>query len=266
MIVDFHVHCFPDELAVRAVPQLAKTAGIPAYADGTVADIKASMEKAGVDGSVVLSIATKPSQTQNINNWSARINTGNMIAFGSIHPQYAEWKQELKRIKDLGLKGIKFHPEYQCFFVDEPSMYAVYEEAFAIGLIIIFHAGVDLGFDPPYHCTPDRLLKLVKAFPEGRMVAAHMGGFSYWEDVERLLVGQNLYFDTSFSIGKMSDVQAKRIILEHGYEKILFASDSPWGDQAEELQRVKKLGLGSTVEKAILGENARKLLGIAKHE
>lgn len=260
MVIDFHVHCFPDELAAKAIQLLEERAGIHAKLNGTVADLKSSMERAGIDISVVLPIATKPSHTESINTWSASIQDSGIIAFGSIHPDYAGWKNELGRIKSLGLKGLKFHPEYQLFYVDEPKLFPLYEKALDLGLVILFHAGVDIGLPGPYHCTPERLLKVIKAFPGGKIVASHMGSYSYWHDVEKFLVGEDVYFDTSYSLGIMDDEQAKRIINRHGYKKILFGTDSPWKDQSEQLTKVKGLGLDREAEDAILGENARRLL------
>lgn len=260
MVIDFHVHCFADELAERAVSLLAERAGTPPRLNGTVADVKKSMKEAGVDRSVILPVATKPSQAKKINDWAVEIQCNEITAFGSIHPDDPEWKQELRRIKGLGLKGIKFHPDYQLFYVDEERMFPIYEEIFALGLIVVFHAGVDIGLPAPYHCEPHRLLKLVKAFPGAAIVAAHMGGYSYWDDVERLLLGEDIYLDTAYSLGHMSDEQALRIINGHDSNKILFATDSPWGSQSEDIGKLKNLGLNRNTEKAILGENAKKLL------
>ncbi len=262
MIVDFHVHCFTDELAKKAVNILSQRAGIPPRVDGTVQEVRDSMKKAGVDYSVLLPIATKPSQTEVINNWAASVSGDGIVAFGSVHPDYTEWKKELKRIKDLGLKGIKLHPDYQLFYIDDKRMYPIYEYMFSLGLILVFHAGRDIGLPEPYHCTPDRLYKLVCEFNGAKIIAAHMGSFSYWDDVEKYLVGTEIYFDTSFSLGCISDEQAKRIILNHGYEKVLFATDSPWTDQREEIEKLKNLKLGTEAESAILGVNACKLLGL----
>lgn len=263
MIIDFHVHSFPDELAVRAVPSLASVARIPARLDGTLADIRASMKKAGVDKSVVQSIATKPSQTEKVNDWSAEIQDEDIIPFGSIHPDYENWQDELYRLQKLGIKGIKFHPDYQKFYVDDQRMYPFYDQATNMGFIILFHAGTDIGLHPPYHCTPDRLAKVVGSFPDGKIVAAHMGGYSYWDDVEELLVGTSIYLDTSMGIGKMSDEQAKRIIIRHGPEKVLFGTDSPWSDQTEEIAYIKMLGLEKKALEAILGGNAARLLELS---
>lgn len=262
MVIDFHVHCFPDEVSKKAVSVLAQNCGVPNLLDGTVGDIKRSMKNAGVDRSVVLSIATKPSQTEKINNWSQEIQDGDIIAFGSIHPDFDNWRMELKRIKDLGLKGVKFHPDYQLFYVDDQKLFPLYELILELGLIMVFHAGIDIGLPPPYHCTPERLKKVIKTFPNAKIVAAHMGGYSYWNEVESLLVGEDIYFDTSYSLGIMGDEQTRRIIKNHGYKRILFGTDSPWKGQDDEIKRLKGLGLGEDAEKAILGENAKVLLGL----
>ncbi len=262
MIIDFHVHCFADELAKKAVAALEECGKVPSRVNGTIDDIKRSMSVAGVDKSVILPIATKPSQTVKINNWAAEIQDEEIISFGTIHPNFTEWDSELERISKMGIKGIKFHPDYQNFFVDEEKMFPIYKKAFDLGLIVIFHAGLDIGLPAPYHCTPDRLIKIVKAFPGAKIVAAHMGGFQFWDDVERLLVGENLYLDVSYCLSPMQDEQLKRIINNHGYEKILFATDSPWCDQKEEIAKVKKLKFTQQIEEAILGGNAAKLLDI----
>ncbi|NLE25657.1 MAG: amidohydrolase family protein [Clostridiaceae bacterium] len=264
MIIDFHTHCFADELASSAIPILAQKADIPAFLGGTVSALKESMNTCGISYSVLLNIATKPSQTEKINSWAASVQKNSIISFGSIHPQYGNWENELKRIKELGLKGIKFHPEYQEFYVDDEAMYPIYEKAFELGLIIAFHAGEDLGFDPPVHCTPKRLNELIKRFKGGTIIAAHMGGFRYWDDVEKYLVGKDIYLDTSFCLGHMDEEQKQRIIKNHGYKKILFGTDSPWKNQGDEVQKIKDLCLGKEAEEAILYKNAIELLGISK--
>jgi len=262
MVVDFHVHCFPDELAATAVPRLAAVAGISPQLDGTVSGVRRSMKDSGVDCSVVLNIATKPQQTEKINDWAAEICGEGIVAFGSVHPDFPHWRNELDRIHELGLKGIKYHPDYQEFFADEDRMFPVYEYALSLGLILLFHAGVDIGLEPPYHCTPERLKRVVEAFPGAPIVAAHMGGFRYWDEVEELLAGKDFYLDTSYSLGHMDDFHTRTLIEKHGFQRILFATDSPWGDQSAELEKLRGLKLGEEAETAILGGNAARLLGL----
>ncbi len=260
IIIDFHTHCFPDKIADRAVATLAERAKTPPRLNGTVSDIRRSMKSAGLDASVVLSIATKPEQTENINNWSAQIQGKGVVAFGSIHPLYENWRNELRRFKDLGLKGLKFHPDYQNFFVDDENMYPIYEEIVQLGLIMVFHCGVDIGLKGPYHCEPGRLIRITRDFPKAKIVAAHMGGYAYWDDVEKYLVGENVYLDTAYCLEKMDLNQTLRIIKDHDYRKILFATDSPWCDQEEEINKLRRLNLGSDKYNAIIGSNGEALL------
>jgi len=264
MIIDFHTHCFEDSLAERAVPTIARAAGIQARTDGTVAGIRASMKNAGIDKSILLNIATKPQQTSRINQWAISIQADDLIPFGTIHPDFENWRDELSILQKAGIKGIKFHPDYQKFYVDDQKMFPIYERAAELGLILIFHAGVDIGLPAPYHCPPQRMRHVVRSFPGAKIIAAHMGGYKYWDEVEQYLVGEELYLDTSFSLHEMSEEQFLRILSGHSYEKLLFATDSPWRSQSEEVGRIKAMALPEHVKQAILGDNAAKLLGLAE--
>lgn len=262
LIIDFHVHCFPDLLAGSAVPKIADLAGIPARLNGTVSDLKRSMAKAGITHSVIQHIATRPSQVRSINDFAASVCSQGIYSFGTLHPDYDDWKSEIVRIKELGLKGIKFHPDYQKFFLDEVRMFPIYEKVFEEDLIALFHAGFDIGLPTSNRSMPDRLSHVLDAFPEAKIVAAHMGGHSVWKAVEEQLVGRSLYFDTSFSLDFIKEDQFKRIIKNHGYKKILFGTDSPWTDQSEEVKRISSLGLKPEELDDIIYNNAARLLKI----
>ncbi|MGE5613950.1 MAG: amidohydrolase family protein [Bacillota bacterium] len=262
MIIDFHVHCFSDDIAEKAITTLSKCGNIPARTDGTLAGIRQSMKKAGVGKSVIMNIATKPGQVVKINRWAMSISSDDIIPFGTVHPGFEDWENELEIIREAGLKGIKLHPDYQEFYVDSPELFPIYEKAAELGLVVLFHAGLDIGLPPPYHCTPGRMRNVVRAFPEAKLVAAHMGGYDYWDEVERCLAGENLYFDTSYSLHRMSRDQFLRIVSRHGFDKILFGTDSPWKDQSEEVERLLGMKLPGDAADAILGGNAARLLGL----
>jgi predicted TIM-barrel fold metal-dependent hydrolase len=271
MVVDFHVHCFPDNLARVAIPRLAAAGGIEPHLDGTASDLRRSMQEAGISLSVVQPVATKPQQVRKINAWAAEQNAirrsggqpGQLLFFGSLHPLLKDWREEIGRIKSDGLRGIKLHPEYQSFYVDDEGMWPVYEAVLQEGLIILFHAGEDIGIPPPVHCTPERLARIMRRFPGGRIVAAHMGGFRCWEDVARHLVGQDIYFDTSFSLRELGAGGMSRLIRDHGADKVLFGSDSPWTSQRGELVDLRKLDLPPGDLERILCRNAISLLGMS---
>ncbi len=141
MIIDFHVHTFPDKLAPRVIPKLSEAAGIEPQTDGTINDTLEKMKEWGVDRAVILNIATAPTQQNTINSVAAENNHLPLYTFGSVHPDGEDKISELKRIKELGLYGIKMHPEYQQFYVDDEKALPIYEECSALGLPIVFHAG-----------------------------------------------------------------------------------------------------------------------------
>ena len=151
MLIDFHTHAFPEVISKKAIDKLAYlSGGLAPQTVGTVSSLKQEMKKDGVDISVVLSIATNPNQQINVNNFAKKINDEKHIfAFGSVHPDAENVFEELERIKDMGLKGVKFHPEYQNFYVDDEKMKPIYKKISSLGLITVFHSGYDYGYAPP---------------------------------------------------------------------------------------------------------------------
>ena len=263
MIIDFHTHCFPDHLAEKAVSRLSQVGGgLMPYTDGTLSGLRQRMAEDGIDVAVALNIATKPQQQLNVNNFAASINNEkDIFAFGSVHPDAEDALEELERIKELGLKGVKFHPEYQQFAVDDPKMLPLYRKISQLGLITVFHAGVDYGFPPPYGCMPENLASVLDCF-ETPVVAAHWGGLQYSEDVIRHLCGRNVYIDTSFGYGRLTKYHAEQIIEKHGTEKLLFATDMPWHTASLEMRLLGTLGLTDEQQTQIYSGNAKRLLGI----
>ncbi|MGI5868812.1 MAG: amidohydrolase family protein [Kiritimatiellia bacterium] len=262
MIIDFHTHCFPDALAPRAMAVLEANAGVKAPLDGTVASLVASMKRAGVDRSVMLQIATKPSQNRTVNTWAIERREPELIPFGSIHPDGTDWADELKRLAAAGIKGVKLHPEYQGFYVDDARMFPIYRLIDELGLIVLFHAGADIGVPPPVHGAPEHFARVLDRLPHGRAILAHLGGWKRWDGVEKLLVGTHLVFDTSFSRQFMPFDQMKRLVERHGADKFVMGSDSPWDDPQAAIDAVRELGVSPDEESAILGGNAARLLGL----
>ena len=265
MIIDFHTHCFPDALAARVLPILsAEAGGIPAHTDGTLAGIESSMLENGVDYSVMLQIASKPAQNKTVNTWAVERLAANpkIIPFGSVHPHSDNWRPELERLAAAGVKGVKFHPEYQQTYVDDPLMFPIYDKISELGLIAIFHAGADIGVPPPVHSAPERFAAVADRLPHNKTVLAHFGGWKMWDDVERHLAGSHLFFDTSFCAPYMTCEAMLSIIAKHGAGKILMGSDSPWASQSEAIGNIRRLSLSHADEAAILGDNAARLLGL----
>ncbi len=260
-VVDIHTHAFADEIAPRAISVLEENSRVKAHLDGTISALKGSMARAGISISVVLPVATKPSQVKPINDWASGTSDDSVICFGTIHPEFEGWRDEIKRMRKLGLIGVKLHPDYQNFFFDEERMFPIYEEMMRNDLIIVTHAGVDIGLPEPVHATPDRIARVVETLPGIRLVAAHLGSYLLWDDVERHLVGRDIFFDISYVYGAIEPGRLIRIMREHGFDRILFGTDSPWRDQKAELEATMALDIGEVEREKILSENALRLLG-----
>lgn len=266
MYIDFHTHIFPDKIAPATIAHLEKVGGIPAHTDGTAAGLRRSMDAAGIGQSVVLPVVTKPSQFESINRFAAEINAQNdrLISFGGIHPDNDDIEAKLDHIVSLGLKGIKLHPDYQGVFIDDERNVHILKEAMKRDLLVSIHAGIDIGLPDPVHCTPARtaaILDRLEQNPERpRIILAHVGGWNCWDEVEACLVGKPVYFDLGFSLGQIDNDQLLRIIRNHGADRILFASDSPWGDQGADKQFLDSLPLTTEERELITHRNAQMLL------
>ena len=266
MIMDFHTHIFPDKIASATIAHLEKVGGIPAHTDGTADGLRRSMTQAGIDRAVVLPVVTKPSQFDSINRFAAQINAENdrLISFGGIHPDNDDVEEKLDYIVSLGLKGIKLHPDYQGVFIDDERNVRILREAVKRDLLVVIHAGIDIGLPDPVHCTPSRTAAVLETLgcdpARPRIILAHVGGWKLWDEVEAHLVGKPVYFDLGFSLGQIEDEQLLRIIRNHGADRILFASDSPWGDQSADKRYFDALPLTEEEHKKIAWQNAQVLL------
>ncbi len=261
MRIDFHTHCFPDKIAARAMDNLSRSAAIHPVTDGTVSGLISMMDADDVDKSVVLSIATNAHQQKSVNDFAASIQSERICAFGSVFPDAPDALEELERIHALGMRGVKLHPEYQQFYVDDEKMKPIYKKISQLGLTVVFHAGVDNGYAPPYHCMPQNLVRALSML-DTPVVAAHWGGQGCNAEVLETLCGiENLYLDTAYGYGTVVPVLLKKIIEKHGADKILFASDAPWNRPAQDAYVLECLDLTEEEKEKIYWKNALKLLG-----
>ncbi len=263
MLIDFHTHAFPKTVAEKAMDKLSfVSGGLKAQTDGTIESLKCEMEKDGVDIAVVQSIATNPKQQTNVNDFALTLNAmEDIYAFGSVHPDSPDALCELERIKSMGLKGVKLHPEYQNFYVDEDRMKPIYKKISSLGLVTLFHAGHDFGFAPPYHCMPSNVLNALKHF-DSPVVLAHWGGLGCYEEVLGKLCGLDVWFDLSFGYAAMPREFAKKIIEKHTPDRLLFGSDMPWHRPSWEMRLIDTLELSQDDKDKIFYKNAKKLLGL----
>jgi predicted TIM-barrel fold metal-dependent hydrolase len=263
MIIDTHTHIAPDKIA-NIVANIMKEHGYPLYGAMTITGLLSNMQNLGIDVSVTFCVADKPTGVKPSNEFVVNAcNNKKLLGLGTIHPDFEDYVNEIKRLRDNGIKGIKFNSLVQFFYPDEERMFPIYQAL--EDDIVLFHAGVDPARpDAPVHATPERIAKVVKAFPKLKVVAAHYGGLGMLEEVKKHLVGKNLYLDTAWdvSLGELDPDQIAQIIIEHGSHRVLFGSDYPFIETKKELEWILKLPLSDEDKERILWKNAAELFGM----
>ena len=263
MLIDMHVHTFSEKIAAKALSALSGYSGLTPLTDGTVRDTVAHMDMWGVDKAAALSIATKPSQQSIITEYSKSIKSERLLPFGSVHPDSEDINDELVRISQSGLYGVKLHPDYQGFKIDEKRVYDMYDAISQLGLPVLFHSGFDWYSPDVIHCTPEKILKVRAAFPHMKMILAHLGANRMWQQVydEIAGIGGETYLDTAFTLECDNEIMEK-IINRHGADRVLFASDCPWASPGDIKRKIESLGISDDDKEKIFSLNAERLLGI----
>lgn len=267
MIIDFHTHTFPDKIAAQTIEFLAQKGDVKPFHEGTLASLKESMKRSGVDFSVILPVATLPRQVESINRLAAELNGKDGIIYaGAIHPDCENIEEILDFVKNAGLFGIKLHPDYQDVFFSDPRVLRIISAAAKRGLYVVTHAGIDVGYKNDVHCTPDMVLEVLDKLGSAvydKLILAHMGGCNLGEEVLEKLCGKPVYMDTAFVLDRYPET-AEKIIRRHGADKILFATDSPWADQKRFIEILRGFDLTERERGQIFSENAKKILSSSK--
>lgn len=282
MIIDFHTHTFPAGISEKILAKLSRLSHTKNFTDGSADGLSASMKEAGIDYSVNLPVMTDAGQVEKVNASLCaereNLREKGILTFGGMHPDYADYKKELLRLKENGILGIKLHPAYQNTDLDDIRMMRVIDAASELDFIVLTHAGIDIGIYHHNFASVRQILKVVDEVRPKKLVLAHMGNWGAWDDVERDLAGADVWLDTAFAIGPVTPAKDDgtppfltehldseafvRIVRKHGADRILFATDSPWESQKDYISRIRQTGLNAQEKSLIFSENARKLLKI----
>ena len=263
-VIDAHCHIYPDGIASRAVASIDKFYdGLPAkHNDGTMSTLLRLGADFGIDHFIVFSVATNPHQVGSINRYIAgAVNAagGKFTGFGTMHLDSPDLEADLDTLTELGLKGVKVHPDTQDFKIDDPKAMKLYELCEDRGLPINVHTG-DYRFD---RSNPNRTVNVLKAFPKLKFIGPHMGGWSVWEDALRLLPDfPNITVDTSSCFYTMKPEFAKEIIRAFGSERVMFGTDYPMWPQEKDIEFLNNLGLTEEELENIYWKTCTKLLGL----
>ena len=264
MYIDIHTHAFHPKIAHKAVDHLNSFYSITCSGDGTIANLLERESEAGLEKCVVLCAATAPAQVIPANNYAIslqREHPDQVIAFGTVHPGYDNWESELARIKAAGIRGIKLHPDFQSFWLDDPRLLPIFEAA-QKDFVFEIHIGDRTSPEKNPSC-PYKLASILRQFPGIRVIAAHFGGYRMWSHALEVFSDnrfENLWFDTSSTTPFATPELAHKLLNTFPRERILFGTDWPLYDPVEELQRLQTLGGLSDSEMEIIMSNASTLL------
>ena len=261
-VIDAHCHIYPDKIAERAVAGTSNFYDIIFVNDGTVSQLLERGEKAGFDHYIVQSVATTPKQVESINEFIAREvekHPGLMTGLGTMHPDCTDMAYQIDKIKSLGLKGVKLHPDIQQFKIDDYRCLKIYELCEREQLPILFHTG-DSRYD---YSNPNRLVPILEIYDKLVVIGAHLGGFSLWEKAAEKLCGfDNFYIDCSSSLPFIGPERVRKIIESYGTERAMFGTDYPMWGLADELDNFFAMGFSKEDNENLLSKNAQKIFGI----
>ena len=218
--------------------------------------------------------------------WLSRFQEENegVVCFGNVHPDDPEMLEELGRmLNEAHLKGMKLIPCMQFYRLNDRRLFPAYEKAAAEHVPVILHTGGDPIPGREIYGHPRDVDEVASAFPELRIVMAHLGAPFFEETRAVLAKHENVYTDVSFAIdyeevvkfGRrhgMSDVARmsrddfrdvlSSYIAGFGYERVLYGSDFPYARPKNALNGVLELEIADEAKEMILWKNAKEALGL----
>ena len=241
--IDTHAHIYPDAIALKASHSIAEFYHIDVQEDGRLATLLTRGQEAGIVKHLVHSVGVTPDRVPNVNDYLIKTvaeHPDRLVGFGTMHPDVADVRAELARIKAGGLRGIKVHPDFQRFYLDGDKSVAMFAAIADFGLPVLVHTG-----DTRYpYSQPQRMAKVLTAVPTLKAICAHLGGWSVWDDAWKALADfPNVWVDTSSSLYCLTPEQAVGIIRHYDPEHVLFGTDYPMWDPVEERARFDALPL-----------------------
>ena len=257
--IDAHCHIYPEKIAKLAISHTDNFYGVESFNQGTIEDLLLASERAGIDKCIIQSVATTPKQVKSINKFiseSVSLYKDKFVGLGTIHPRSEDMEGDIEHLVELGLKGVKIHPDIQDFKVDDDGYKKAYKICEEKGLAVLMHTG-DSRYD---NSNPNRLVPILKEFKNLTVVGAHFGGWSIWDEAYKQLKGfDNFFVDTSSSLYYISIDTAKKVIDEYGLDKVMFATDYPMWKAEDDIDKLLQLNLTEDEFAKLFSKNAIKV-------
>lgn len=257
MIFDAHTHVWPDKIAARALA--GRVEGLHAQGDGTVSGLLAGMDANGVDRALALGIADQAKYVDKTNEFIGGVRSDRLTPFGTVHVDLGV-EENLASLRRHGVRGVKLHPLFQGFALNDPRLWELFE-AFGSDIAVITHVGEGGDAAANARSSPQMIADIAQTFPELRLMACHFGGYRLFEQARELLAGADVVLETSWppTLAGLAPAQVRRLITDHGAERVVFGSDWPMTDPAAEIAAVRALGLRDDDTELVLGGTLARL-------
>lgn len=261
MIIDAHAHVWPDKIAGLAL-SANRLPDLNARGDGTVGGLTADMSASGVEMSCCLGIANEARHVDSVNRFVSELSADNRFGFGTVHVDLPV-EDNIASLRRHGVRAVKIHPLFQNFALDDPRLWAIFE-AFGDEFAVITHVGEGGSPETNRLSSPKMIADIARQFPALRLMACHFGGYKILDDAEEMLSGADVVLETSWppSLKTLQPDRVRRLIRNHGAERIVFGSDWPMTSPAEEIEAIQALGLTDDETKRVLGGTLARVLGL----
>ncbi len=261
-IINAHAHIYPEKIAAKATDTIGVFYDIKMQMPaGTAERLIEDGRRAGIGRFVVHSVATTAHQVRTINEFIKREVEAHseFIGFITLHQELTEDEvmREVDWAVENGFKGIKLHPDFQKFNIDDELAEKFYRAA-SDRLPILLH----MGDDRYEYSAPHRLVSMAKKYPRTTFIAAHFGGYRCWDSASIYCGLENVYFDTCSSLPFITPERARELIDMLGADRFFFATDFPMWDGVGEVERFNKIPLTDAEREMIFAGNIKRVLGL----
>ncbi len=261
IIHDAHTHIFPHKIAEKATVSIGSFYGFDEmFSVASTENLLKCGSKINTKLKLVCSSAVTKEQVSGINSFIADEckKNSDFLGFAALHPDTENFQEVLDFAITNNLRGIKFHPDFQKFNIDDKKVYPMYRLIAEYKLPVLFHMG-DNRYD---FSSPLRLKKVMYDIPDLKIMAAHFGGYQRWDEALTLEKSENLYFDTSSALSFMERETVFKFFDKFGYDKFLFGTDFPMWNPETEVNNILSLNLGEENNQLIFHKNFENLFDI----
>jgi predicted TIM-barrel fold metal-dependent hydrolase len=299
--VDTHLHAYRDaaqgryETSAYPIVEYGDRDGVRfSERAGTVPDAVSALDDAGIDYAAMLGSFELPQlphppggarhwpadpvhperadELRDYNRWLCGVGRRHrrLLPFVTVNPAVMTAGQSAAHVRELidghGARGMKLHTIAIRTYPDDPGLAATFATAQDAGIPVVVHSGPDsCGYD---WATPRSFAAVAADFPRLRLVLAHLGGATWRETAELAHEFDHLWFDLSEIVmwtnatNGPSPRQLAGLITDVGVERVVTGSDFPWYEPADTVAAVEALPLSDDAKRAVLGENAIRLIGL----